>query len=161
MEQRKTLAAPGYHPYHTTLNLVLAEFLGAGIIAQWKHACGLGLRMKIWPIISERRRKEDWQARSPSTVFYKPPLKEKRVGDCGFILCHLIKGRWPSNTNNKKRFKGEIFLSEKYFMRVVGLQKKRFGKFQYPVQKAHLLGTRWVGYRKKIFMLYRTIKRMN
>lgn len=60
MERRKTLAAPGYHPYHTTLNLVLADFLGAGIIAQWRHACGLGLRMRIWPIISERRRKEDW-----------------------------------------------------------------------------------------------------
>lgn len=37
-----TLPAPGYHPYHTTLNFVLSDFLGAGILAHVKRCLWAG-----------------------------------------------------------------------------------------------------------------------
>lgn len=77
MERRMTLPAPGYHPYHTTLNFVLSDFLGAGILAHVKRCLWAGavdedlahhLREKTQRRLSLKLLP---QARSPSTVFYK------------------------------------------------------------------------------------------
>lgn len=96
-------------------------------------------------------------ARSTSTVLYKPPLKEKLLGECDFILCHLIKGRWPSNTNNKRCLKGEIFLSEKVLYEGCGAIVEENLGISISRTKSPFTGDKMRGL-QKIFMLYETIK---
>lgn len=97
------------------------------------------------------------RARSTSTVLYKLPRKEMLLGECDFILCHLIKGRWPNNTNNKRCLKGEIFLSEKILYEGCRATIEENLGISMPHTKSPFTGDKMRGL-QKIFMLYKTIK---
>ena len=119
MEQLKALQAPVYHVYLPTLKILPIRSLCCMYFSSCENMpVGWGWGWGSGPSLQrEADEKIDLQispqAISTWTVLYKPPVKEKLLEERDFILCHLIKGKWPSNTNNKRRLKGDIFLSEK------------------------------------------------